>query len=70
VARVVENHLELAVRDDGVGIGALYAEGVGLSNTRERLHTLYGEDATMTIKATPEGGTEVVLSIPFRVAAR
>jgi two-component system LytT family sensor kinase len=70
VARVVANHLELSVRDDGVGIGALYAEGVGLSNTRERLHTLYGEDATMKIKATPEGGTEVVLSIPFRVETR
>jgi two-component system LytT family sensor kinase len=66
-ARVVEDHLELSVRDDGLGIGSRYAEGVGLSNTRERLRTLYGEDAALTIKATPEGGTEAVLSIPFRV---
>jgi len=66
-ARVVEDHLELSVRDDGVGIGSRYAEGVGLSNTRERLRTLYGEDAALTIKATSEGGTEAVLSVPFRV---
>jgi two-component system LytT family sensor kinase len=68
-AYLVEDHLELSVRDDGVGIGLGYAEGVGLSNTRERLRTLYGEDAALTIKATAEGGTEVVLSIPFRVEA-
>jgi LytS/YehU family sensor histidine kinase len=66
-ARLVEDHLELSVRDDGAGISSHYAEGVGLSNTRERLRTLYGDDATVTIKATPEGGTEVILTIPFRV---
>jgi two-component system, LytTR family, sensor kinase len=66
-ARLVKDRLELSVRDDGVGIGSGYAEGVGLSNTRERLRTLYGEDAALTIKASPEGGTEAVLSIPFRV---
>jgi two-component system, LytTR family, sensor kinase len=66
-AHLVEDRLELCVRDDGVGIGLRYAEGVGLSNTRERLRTLYGEDAALTIKATAEGGTEAVLSIPFRV---
>jgi LytS/YehU family sensor histidine kinase len=65
-ARLVEDRLELSVRDDGVGIGSRYAEGVGLSNTRERLRTLYGEDAALTIKANAEGGTEAVLSIPFR----
>jgi|SRR5579863_246439 len=66
-ARLMEDHLELSVRDDGAGIGSRYAEGVGLSNTRERLRTLYGQDAALTIKANPGGGTEAVLSIPFRV---
>lgn len=68
-ARVVGNHLELAVRDDGVGMSAaqITGEGVGLSNTRERLRTLYGDDAKVTIEAPPDGGTRVVLTIPFRV---
>lgn len=65
-ARLVQDNLELSVRDDGAGISSHYAEGVGLSNTRARLRTLYGDDATVTIKATAEGGTEVILSIPFR----
>jgi signal transduction histidine kinase len=65
-AHLVEDHLELSVRDDGVGIGSRYAEGVGLSNTRERLRTLYGEDAALRLKANAEGGTEAILSIPFR----
>jgi two-component system LytT family sensor kinase len=66
-ALLVEDSLELSVRDDGAGISVHYAEGVGLSNTRERLRTLYGDHAAVTIKATRDAGTEVILSIPFRV---
>ncbi len=68
-ARVREVYLELAVRDDGVGKGASAAEGVGLSNTRERLRMLYGSDASVIIRTPASGGTEVVLRIPFRVEA-
>ncbi|MGQ0712887.1 MAG: sensor histidine kinase [Gemmatimonadaceae bacterium] len=67
VARVIGNRLELSVRDDGIGMSASHAaEGVGLSNTRERLRTLYGDDATLTLLAPPSGGTEVVITLPFR----
>jgi two-component system LytT family sensor kinase len=65
-ARVVGDHLEMCVRDDGIGMSAAVGEGVGLSNTRERLRTLYGSDASMTIDTPAGGGTEVVLTIPFR----
>jgi two-component system, LytTR family, sensor kinase len=65
-ARVRDVHLELAVRDDGVGMGASSAEGVGLSNTKERLHMMYGSDASIIIRTPASGGTEVVLRIPFR----
>jgi signal transduction histidine kinase len=65
-ARIVDDRLELSVRDDGVGMSALQSEGVGLSNTRERLRTMYGERASMTFRTPDGGGMEVVLSIPLR----
>jgi two-component system, LytTR family, sensor kinase len=68
-ARVRDMYLELAVRDDGVGMEASSAEGVGLSNTRERLRMLYGTNASVIIRTPASGGTEVVLRIPFRVEA-
>lgn len=54
-ARIVGETLELAVRDDGAGIARL-AEGVGLSNTKERLQALYGDAASVTISEPPGGG--------------
>lgn len=70
-ARLTDTHLELAVRDDGAGIeSSPIREGVGLSNTRARLQTLYGDDASVTIKTPPSGGTEVILLIPFRTGRR
>jgi two-component system LytT family sensor kinase len=65
-ARVVGSMLELAVRDDGVGMAATQREGVGLSNTRERLRTLYGDEATLTVTTPPDGGTLVTLRLPRR----
>jgi two-component system LytT family sensor kinase len=65
-AHVLGDRLELSVRDDGVGLKSSYTEGVGLSNTRERLRTLYGNDARLTMTPTKEGGAEAILHIPFR----
>jgi two-component system LytT family sensor kinase len=66
-ARIVETTLELTVSDDGVGMPATQRDGVGLSNTRERLRTLYGAAATLTITAPAAGGTVVTLRLPFHV---
>jgi two-component system LytT family sensor kinase len=66
-SRLVDTTLELAVRDDGVGMTATQKEGVGLSNTRERLRTLYGERATVSIAAPPDGGTLVTVRLPFHL---
>jgi len=37
----------------------------GLSHVRQRLHTLYGERASLRISAIATGGTCVVLTLPF-----
>jgi LytS/YehU family sensor histidine kinase len=66
-ARIVDRYLELSVRDDGGGVSATQSvEGVGLSNTRERIRTLYGDDASLTLSTPPAGGTEVTVRIPLR----
>ena len=61
----------LAVRDNGPGLPAGWSlehhEGIGLTNTRERLRHLYGEgNQALTISSQPEGGVRVDLMMPFR----
>jgi|DewCreStandDraft_4_1066084.scaffolds.fasta_scaffold44721_2 hypothetical protein len=60
-----EARLEICVEDDGVGFDAARArQGVGLANLRERLATLYGSAAGLTIEdARP--GTRVRLWLPL-----
>lgn len=68
-ARVFDGRLELTVRDDGYGFGPLLqaGEGVGLSNTRERLRTMYGDNADVALNDPAGGGAEVVLTLPLRI---
>jgi two-component system, LytTR family, sensor kinase len=69
-ARIVRDSLVLSVEDDGPGMtSAQLVEGVGLSNTRERLRTLYGDRTSMTIESPEGGGTRITLTMPFRVRA-
>lgn len=65
-ARVAGDQLEVSIRDDGVAPAIPPAEGVGLSNTKERLRGLYGAAAGVTIQTLEPRGTEVTLRIPFR----
>jgi signal transduction histidine kinase len=67
-ARVDAGMLELTVRDNGVGQAFQPSPGVGLSNTRERLRTLYGAAASVTINTSETGGTEAVLKLPYRTS--
>ncbi|HEU0301527.1 MAG TPA: histidine kinase [Longimicrobium sp.] len=65
-AERAEGGLRLTVTDDGPGPAggtAAVREGIGLSNTRERLRQLYGPAATLRLRASP-AGTEVELTIP------
>lgn len=68
-ARRVDNWLELWVRDNGRGLTAERASGIGLQNTRERLETLYGDAASLTLQTHADGGTMARIRIPWRTVA-
>ncbi len=60
----------MEVRDDGPGFSGTARtrgdEGVGLTNTRQRLERLYGENHLFEIGNAPGGGVRAVLEIPYR----
>jgi hypothetical protein len=57
--------LRLTVRDDGVGIGGAptAGTGAGLRNIRERLESLFGEEAKLRIEANPTGGAIATIEV-------
>jgi two-component system LytT family sensor kinase len=66
--------LRLSVTNDGPespvfpespGPAAALREGIGLSNTRERLAALYGEHQTIAMTRRPGGGVETIIEIPL-----
>jgi len=59
--------LKIRIIDTGRGLpGRTPTEGVGLANSRARLHRLYGPAASLSLTANPGGGTVAELTIPFR----
>jgi sensor histidine kinase YesM len=46
--------------------GTLAREGVGLSNTRERLRRLHGERQHFAYETQPGAGFAVRIALPFR----
>lgn len=71
VGRVEADQLRVEVTDDGVGIedGRIQRarEGIGLSNTRERLSRLYGAASQLVLRSKPDQGTTVSIVLPYRV---
>jgi signal transduction histidine kinase len=66
----------VTVEDDGPGIGngGIAREGIGLRNTRARLHHLYGPAASVRLRpasaASSSPGTCVEIRTPFSLPAR
>jgi two-component sensor histidine kinase len=66
-ARLEQGDLRLAVRDTGVGVregAAVFEDGVGLRNVRDRLMRLYGDQYMPEVTSRPGHGTTVSLRIP------
>src|SRR5262249_33019509 len=55
----------LAVKDDGAGITANPPNGIGLSNTRQRLEYLYGKEQEFTMQNADAGGLLVQITVPY-----
>jgi two-component system, LytTR family, sensor kinase len=67
-AECMDGALQLRVSDDGLGAPGADAveERIGLSNTRMRLHQLYGQEQRMTITTAPDQGFRVTIEVPAR----
>ena len=78
-AYVKNNKLFLTVRDRGCGLTPEQTEqlesgqipsrsnhtGIGLSNVRERLQLIYGQNSSITLRNRRNGGVKVTIEIPF-----
>jgi sensor histidine kinase YesM len=62
----VRRGLELRVADDGAGMKREAKTGIGISNTRARLESLYGGDASFDLAPRPGGGVVATIVTPLR----
>ncbi len=60
-------HLILEIEDDGPGIKEVTKNGIGWSNTLERLDKLFGEDYLFNLKNINEGGLHIGIQIPLHM---
>jgi len=67
VARI-EDRLKIAMENDGPPLPPSREDGIGLANIRARLHSLYGETATLDITDGAPGRVLVTVSLPYRTA--
>lgn len=63
------SRLQITIADDGdaahLGPDGFPREGIGLTNTRQRLRERYGDDHAITLSRSAEGGLVVTLDVPF-----
>lgn len=64
-ARRQEQSLVIVVRDNGRGLVGEERDGIGLANTRERLAWLYQGRALLELRAGPDVGVVVEVTLPF-----
>jgi two-component system LytT family sensor kinase len=59
------DRLVLTVADDGLGVSMTAPTGIGVSNTRTRLASLYGDRASFTLEPRIGSGTVATLAMPL-----
>lgn len=64
-----DGRLHIEIQDNGTGISEeklphVYVEGIGLSNVRERLRVLYGDDFRLEIESQEGQGTIIRIDVP------
>ena len=67
----VDDTLVVEIADDGPGLaprGPAPRRGIGLDNTRARLHQLYGDRASLSIANREPRGAVVTVVLPYHVA--
>lgn len=68
-----EDALHMSVSDNGPGANATHghkhpSNGIGISNTIERLETLYGAEQKFSIEAPPSGGFIAYITLPYHTS--
>lgn len=61
-----QGRLQLEVEDNGGGLDASPKDGVGLSNTRDRLRAMYGTDHSLSLEAVETGGVIARIDVPSK----
>ena len=64
------DRVQAVVADTGVGFSGSGGTGIGLTNIRTRLQTLYGGAAALTLSANQPTGVRASIFLPFRPLAR
>ncbi|KQN78080.1 autolysin [Duganella sp. Leaf61] len=69
-AEVAHNKLRVIVSDTGLGFGAVPSNGtgLGLTNIRERLKLLHGEQGQLLIAANSPSGVIATIEVPYALA--
>jgi len=57
--------LRVTIADNGAGFSSVGGTGLGLSNIRQRLETMYGTQAWLEVGAPAGGGFAATIVIPF-----
>ena len=69
-AEVAHSKLRVIVADDGLGFGAKPSTGtgLGLTNIRERLKLLHGDQASLKIEPNQPSGVIAIIEVPYQLA--
>lgn len=65
-AKKTANEMIISIADNGIGIPASIQKGIGLELVEKRLSSLYGLKASLTWQALGQGGTRVLIRLPYK----